>query len=396
MVPSDPVEIQAAQIGAAATFQAALIQLATGALAIVGAIVGAIAVYRGATRQVLLQENAAKARAEAYRFKLLILVSELHLAAAVEFGEAKLQLDRYRAGGAEESLAATQFSIPEELTPDNWQDHAMLGIAAVRGIHELYEALKEAVRFNTEMRGNPWFEVSSQATIAQTEVLPDGSAIFTKDVAAEQHLGVAGDLLEAIKRLRAILTNGHEGRSTMEQKEAYETAVEMFRREHDRWVQNTLFAFGGLASVFVAGKEFPGYVPSWSIPALATLVSVITVFIALSVRGSTDAWREVVRQIERGEQNSRGPFELYEENLSKFSYWKDFQTTLSFWKWRSLISVTRMYTRLAIILAIFFACFTYQAFERGESPHSPAPQQAHTQPQPPVQAPSESPTAPTK
>ncbi len=367
MVPADQATIVAARITAAATLHAAWIQWTAGAMALLGAIGAGVAAYKGATRQVRLQERQAKARTEAYRFKLTILVDELYMTAAVERSEAKLQLDRYCAGASSERLTAMPFLIPDELTPGNWSDHALLGITAVRGIHRLYDSLKDAIRFSTEMRGQACSTISIYPTTARIEELSDGGVELIPDVAVIQHLKVADNLLEAVKHLQAVLENQHGRRSNMGKKEAYDVAIGMFKHEHDRWIQNTLFLFGALASLFLTAKELQKIVPLWLILGLATLISTMAVCVALSIRASTDAWGQTVREIERLTEGDVRPFERFDYHLNKISHGKDFMRILCVWRPATIFSVTRMYTLLGIVLAIFFAFFTYRAIMCGSS-----------------------------
>jgi hypothetical protein len=199
---SDQATIEAAHITAAATIKAAWIQL----IALAGAVIAAIIAYAAATRQVRQLEYEAKARAEAYRSRLVFLVDELRKMAGVERNEASLALDRHRSGTAsDELLAAMPYSMPEELTPANWRHHAVLGIDAVRGIHRLHEALKKAIRFNNEMRGKPCTSVSEEPTLGHETETADGGVSFEVDIAVEQHVKVAAELFEAAQNLVAIL-----------------------------------------------------------------------------------------------------------------------------------------------------------------------------------------------
>lgn len=203
---SDQSKIEAARITAAATVEAARIQRWTGAMALVGALIAGMAAYIAATRQVRQRENEAKAHAEAYRSRLEFLVDELRKMAGVERNEASLALDRHRSGTTlDELLAAMPYSMPEELTPANWRDHAVLGIDAVRGIYRLHEALKKAIRFNDEMRGKPCTAVSEEPTLGHETETADGGVSFEVDIAVEQHVKVAAELFEAANNLLAVL-----------------------------------------------------------------------------------------------------------------------------------------------------------------------------------------------
>lgn len=199
---SDQETIEAARITAAATIKAAWIQLLT----LVGAVIVAFVAYRAATRQVRQPEYEAKARAEAYKSRFISLVDELQKRAGVELSFAELALGRYRSGEVSRGVMATlAYSMHEELSPANWRDHALLGIDAVRGIHHLHEALKEAIRFNNEVHGKPYRWVSAEPTWGPETETADGEIVFDADFAVEQYVKVAAKLFKAARNLLAIL-----------------------------------------------------------------------------------------------------------------------------------------------------------------------------------------------
>jgi hypothetical protein len=165
----------------------------------------------------------------------------------------------------------------------------------------------------------------------------------------------------------------------MSRDDAYTTAVEMFKREHDRWIQNALVLFGVLVAVLLADKT--SFLPRWLVLLVATLISAMTVFVSLTIRGSTDAWRETVRHIE--EQSRAGndvrPFQIFDEYLRWYTeshgHWRDFveivcgwRSATRFrargnigrlgcreWKRKVLLSVTRLYTLMAFVATLLFA-----------------------------------------
>ena len=144
-------------------------------------------------------------------------------------------------------------------------------------------------------------------------------------------------------------------------KEAHETAVKMFQREHDRWIQNALILFGALISIFLiyGRSKFP-IAPYW-IFGVGTLVAMMAVFVALTIRGSTDAWRETIREIETGKATTE-PFEIFESKLKDYTekrkHWYDLLEILQFWQPKVLFSVTRMYVLLAVAATLVFAVLT--------------------------------------
>jgi hypothetical protein len=79
----------------------------------------------------------------------------------------------------------------------------------------------------------------------------------------------------------------------------------------------------------------------------------MTVCIALSIRGSTDAWNQTVRLIETSPSRDFAPFHLFECYLKRHSYLDDLGEIIIFPRRKVLTSVTRMYTLLA--LCAFFA-----------------------------------------
>lgn len=349
MVPADQAIIQAASITAAATRQAAYVQAAAGVAVVVAAFIAGLSAYKSATRQVRLQESQAEAKAEAYKFMLSLVVQDLLEQAAVEYSEARSQLDRHNAGELPEVLTGTRFSMPPELKPDNWQDHAMLGIAAVRGIRYLHEALSEAKRFNQEMWGKQWDEISDKPTFGNPKEAQGGAVTIPMDIGIVNHFKVADELLKAAKNLATILGNPVNGGAGMKRDIAYKTAVSMLKREHPRWTQNALVLFGSLISVLLLYKDFKEIVALWLLFLICFGISVMAVLVALSIRRSTDAWNDTLREIGQLPENADvQTFDLFEKSRVKHNPLKDFLS------WSSLLSVTRLYTLAAIIMAIFF------------------------------------------
>jgi hypothetical protein len=137
--------------------------------------------------------------------------------------------------------------------------------------------------------------------------------------------------------------------------QGYEIAVRMFQREHDRWIQNALILFGSLVSIFLIYETLQDLIPISAALALAMVIAFVTGCVSLSIRGSADAWRNTVRTIEESAAEDVRPFEMFQNHLDTHSYGQDLVNILCFWRPKVLLSVTRMYTLLAILMTIIFA-----------------------------------------
>jgi hypothetical protein len=144
----------------------------------------------------------------------------------------------------------------------------------------------------------------------------------------------------------------------MSRDQAYEIAVRSFHREHDRWIQNAVVLFGVLISILLTDKL--SILPQSVVLVVATLFSAMTVFISLTIRGSTDAWWKTVRYIEdcRDGVDIR-PFKIFRENLWQYAdahgHGRDFCKILHFWQSDVRYSVTRLYTLMAFAATLLFA-----------------------------------------
>jgi hypothetical protein len=136
--------------------------------------------------------------------------------------------------------------------------------------------------------------------------------------------------------------------------QGYEIAVRMFQREHDRWIQNALVLFGSLVSIFLIYETLEDLVPLSAVLALALVIAFVTVCVALSIRGTSDAWRDTIRTIEESAAEDVSPFEIFQNHLDRHSYREDLGSILCFWRSKVLFSVTRMYTLLAIVITLVF------------------------------------------
>lgn len=205
----------------------------------------------------------------------------------------------------------------------------------------------------------------------------------------------------------------------MNHEDGYRTAVDMFQREHRRWIENAVVLFAAIGALFAAFSQLKDLCPTWLILAIASLISAATTFVATSVRGSTDAWRHVVMTFERDKCSDPQPFCRYACYIRSFSYYRDFVKTvwiafpavvfstlllsclwlcnsfigvlpalyfsifyfslhdrISVWLpgWppsRYVFSVTRWYTLLAISASLLFACFAWRSISiKGPPPAS--------------------------
>ncbi|HTT75976.1 MAG TPA: hypothetical protein VMF50_08350 [Candidatus Binataceae bacterium] len=136
---------------------------------------------------------------------------------------------------------------------------------------------------------------------------------------------------------------------------AYDVAVEMYKHEHDRWRENAFVLLAGLASTAIAyNKNLPLL---WAL-LIATLVSLVFLFLALTIRGSTDAWRETIRFYEgTKDANTFPPFQIFEANLRFHSHRKDFMCSIGFWRPEVFLSVTRLYTFIGFVLVLVFGAW---------------------------------------
>lgn len=166
----------------------------------------------------------------------------------------------------------------------------------------------------------------------------------------------------------------------MTKKDAYEVALDMYKREHDRWVQNALVLLGVLVSIFALREKSPP--PSLFFWLVGIAISATAIVVITSIRLTTDAWRDTLYDIETQREGADClPFEAFDENLRRYWYGCDLMETLFItkrnvakrhtqenpesgcsWRCKSFFSVTRAYTRLAIGAFLFFA---YEFFAVG-------------------------------
>lgn len=144
---------------------------------------------------------------------------------------------------------------------------------------------------------------------------------------------------------------------------AYETAVEMYQREHYRWRHWTLFFFGLIAGIFALTKKDGDLIPFWVSCFVASLISGAWVVVALSIRATTASWENVIKRIECNEKVMI--FHAFKEELDKYNKGEpgkeclserqnDFLKIVWFWKPETWQSVTITLTRLGVTLFSVF------------------------------------------
>jgi hypothetical protein len=141
--------IKAAQMAAEATRFGAWIQ--SGATVLAGALaIGAgWLAYRGALRQVRLNEDQHRARTDAYRMKIFNVASELEEMVALAELDVMRQEGRLATLGEDEDetlyRGTDEWEGWEEFSLSNWADHALLGARAVHQIHSVRQRLNELI-----------------------------------------------------------------------------------------------------------------------------------------------------------------------------------------------------------------------------------------------------------
>jgi hypothetical protein len=147
----------------------------------------------------------------------------------------------------------------------------------------------------------------------------------------------------------------------IEPADAYKAAVELLKREYDRWIQNTLYLSGFLAGIFTLQKEIPSFLSLKTACLLASSVAAVTAVVALTTRASTDAWMKTLKSLENPDQHYSCSFRLYRcHYLSRVKFaelLKDIASVFIFWPgkfWENFFSVTRWYTRIAIAASVVF------------------------------------------
>lgn len=130
----------------------------------------------------------------------------------------------------------------------------------------------------------------------------------------------------------------------MDREKAYEMAFEMFRYEGERWAKNALGLMAAIAAIFVAFAvlETDGLRVNAGWPfLLAAAVSGAAILITLSIRRTTDAWKETIKQIENSPKTA--DIKLYDLFRNKLAESRD-----------ASLSVTRVFTILFVVAFLAF------------------------------------------
>lgn len=78
--------------------------------------------------------------------------------------------------------------------------------------------------------------------------------------------------------------------------DAYEAAVTMYRREHERWHNWALFFFGSVGGIFLVHQQAKDLVPLSVAAVMASVVSFLWVWVSLGIRGWEQAWFGVLTE----------------------------------------------------------------------------------------------------
>jgi hypothetical protein len=112
---------------------------------------------------------------------------------------------------------------------------------------------------------------------------------------------------------KAPVTNG------MNRDKAYDTAVKMFQLEAERWAKNALGLLAAIVAIFAGYAELENHALHLGLgwPFLLTaIVSAAAVAIALSIRGTTDAWKKTIQDIDNCQADQEfKAYEQFEKNL---------------------------------------------------------------------------------
>jgi len=121
---------------------------------------------------------------------------------------------------------------------------------------------------------------------------------------------------------------------------AYEAALAMYQREHDRWYQWALFFFAGIGAAFYIAGEYR--LRLWVPATTSALICLLWVLVASSIRASTRAWQSTLHHLESFPEPTKGAFKTFERCLRSFPYGRDFLNTLHLHRKRRFLSVTRL------------------------------------------------------
>lgn len=137
----------------------------------------------------------------------------------------------------------------------------------------------------------------------------------------------------------------------------HETAVEMYKHQHDRWNQWALFFLGIIAGAFIIREQTKPLLPLWVPAFLAVLLSGFWVLAALSIRATTQAWLKTVKEVEGIPPPNQVEFQIFhrfEEHYEKHDRLRDLRECLTLWRSAPYRSLTRLLTILGVLFTLLF------------------------------------------
>jgi hypothetical protein len=152
----------------------------------------------------------------------------------------------------------------------------------------------------------------------------------------------------------------------MKRDDAYRIAIEMYKREHDRWIQNAVVLFSAVIAILLLYFKTVLKDHRWASPLVmlaCTIVSVMIVGVALSIRESTDAWGLTIRQIAGRHVDAERvePFLIFRRFMRLYRRHSRRRIELcyilcpQFWPNKVFFSVTRFYALMGFLLFLVFA-----------------------------------------
>jgi hypothetical protein len=173
-------------------------------------------------------------------------------------------------------------------------------------------------------------------------------------------------MLLAARAHRKLAPRKSSRNKDMNRDQAYEIAFKMFQLEAERWAKNALGLVGALVAIFAgfAALKTSGLQLGLGWPFfLAAVVSAAAVPVALSIRGTTDAWKKTVEEIENSPDGSDFKvYHLFTKNLDRDQPWKDFKKIFLIQPWNKewrrdvLLSVTSLYALLFGLAFVVATC----------------------------------------
>ena len=124
----------------------------------------------------------------------------------------------------------------------------------------------------------------------------------------------------------------------------YQVAVEMYKREHERWHQWALFFLGLIAGVFVIWGQICHVIPLWVASAVAAVLSLMWTVAACALRATTGGWESTIKKLECENKGL--------SDGAAFSLFRD--EVLS----GGLVSVTRMLMFSGVLSTLAFLALT--------------------------------------